>query len=170
MRLRAVLTAESKLSDREVEGVLKQIPKTAPGPITKLKTALNKFKGVGSNIAWSKTDASRVSSRDQLLVIISFQVAGEEAGILRALTITLVRKGRSSSKEGTSLKIGAMSLSGAGEATKARTGSDGALGRQTDEGGTLGLTLLQGKDKGTEGREGLGVFLIRDIPGGGGID
>ena len=114
MRLRAVFTAESKLSDRELDGGLKQVPKIEPGAIIKLKTALNKFKGVGSVIALSNTDVSRVNSRDQPLVMTSFHVVGEDAGILRALTITLVRKGRSSSKEGTVLKIGEIILSGAG--------------------------------------------------------
>ena len=105
------------LGEREVDGV-----------------ALNKFKGVGSIIALSKTDESRVNSRDQPLVMTSFHVAGEDAGILRALTITLVRKGRSSSKEGTVLKIGGRSLSGMGAETKVRTGSGRALGRHGEEG------------------------------------
>ena len=49
-------------------------------------------------------------------------------GIFRALTIILVRKGRISSKEGTVVKEGGDSFSGAGAATKAGTGS----GREAD--------------------------------------
>ena len=43
---------------------MKHGPKTEPGAMTKLKTALNKFMGVGSDTAVSKRRDKRVSSVD----------------------------------------------------------------------------------------------------------
>ena len=114
--LSAALIEESLESACEVDGVLKQVPKIVPGATIKLKTALNRFKGVGSNIALLKMSDRRLSSLDQLTDTISFQDEGEDVGIFRALIITLDRKGSKSSKEGIDVKVGGDNFSAAGEA------------------------------------------------------
>ncbi len=81
--LSAALTAPSGESDCEVDGVLKHVPRTVPGATIKLKTALNKLIGVGSNIALLKRRAKRLSSLDQFADTISFQDHGDDVGMFR---------------------------------------------------------------------------------------
>jgi hypothetical protein len=79
---------ESRESERVFDGVLKKGPSTAPGATRKLNTALNRFRGVGSIMARSSKDPSRISSLAQVPEMAFFQAAGGEAGIFRALIIT----------------------------------------------------------------------------------
>ncbi len=97
-----------------VDGALKQVPSTVPGAIIKFQTALNKFSGVGSRIALSKSKARRSSSFDQFPATLPFQAEGDDDGMFRALTIAFVRKGSRSSNEGMVEKTGGVSFSAGG--------------------------------------------------------
>jgi hypothetical protein len=116
-----------------------------PGAVTKLKTALNSLRGEGSAMASSKIPDSRVSSIVQLEDTTGFQVWGETEGILRALEMTVFRKGRISSKSGTVVKIGGTSLTGGGAAMKVATGSGVAVGGRGVGRGVLGSRECAGE-------------------------
>lgn len=139
----AEFTDDSAESEWFGLGVLKKVPRTVPGAEMKLKTALKRFRGVGSSMALSRIVESRLNSVFQLLVTISFQLEAEEAGIFLALTMVLLRKGRSFSKAGTVVKVGAMSFSAGGAAMKEATGSRGWFEWELGAGGDE-ATLAEG--------------------------
>ena len=140
-------------------GVLKQGPSTAPGAAIKLNTALNKFRGVGSKIAASKTCPSRTSSLDQQERIDSFHVEVAYAGILRALVIVLVRQGIRSLKDGRLVKTGMGILSAEGAAMKTAVDSAGDDAGETGGAGGEEREVAVVWAEGGVGRSGaLGVF------------
>jgi len=95
---------------------------TSPGALTKLCTAVNKFKGEGLAIAKSKSSASLVSSMFQRFCTAGFHAEGLPQGILLASLITLHKSGEIASKAGTSVKRGTEMI-GAGGVRKGSNGS-----------------------------------------------
>ena len=79
---------------------------TSPGALTKLCTAVNKFKGDGFKRAVSNNPASLDSSILQRFYTAGFHAEGLPQGILLASLITLHKRGEIASKVGTSVKVG----------------------------------------------------------------
>jgi hypothetical protein len=102
---------------------LKYGPSTTPGAIRKLNTALKRLMGEGFATALSKMLDSRANSADHTAATAGFHVEGGVGGILRALEMMDLRKGRISSKVGSDVKVGGESLARGGAAMKEATGS-----------------------------------------------
>ncbi len=89
----------------------------------RLNTASNRLIGDGFAIALSRMLESRVSSTDHTAATAGFHIEGGGGGILRALDITDLRKGRISSNVGGDVKVGGESLARGGVAMKEAIGS-----------------------------------------------
>ena len=120
---------------------------TSPGALTKLCTAVNKFKGDGFVNARSNNPASRVSSILQRFCTAGFHAEGLPQGILLASLITLHKSGEITSKVGTSVKEGTDAREVGAGVRKGIKGSSGASG------GTEGDEEEKEEDERTEAEE-----------------
>jgi hypothetical protein len=102
---------------------------TSPGALTKLCTAVNKFKGDGFKTAVSNNPASLVNSMPQRFCTAGFHAEGLPQGILLASLITLHNKGEIASKVGTSVKVGTEARECGAGVKKGSNGSRGLGGR-----------------------------------------
>lgn len=101
---------------------------TSPGALTKLCTAVNKFKGDGFKRAVSNNPASLDSSILQRFCTAGFHDEGLPQGILLASMITLHKRGEIASKVGTSVKVGTEAREGGAGVRNESKGSSGLEG------------------------------------------